>query len=172
MLAGSQTSVILWSQWREKRSRHSRRMRTRNFTYLVRCPLGWIYIYMHLWRPIIVMNKDPYFESWILGTAAGSINISLGHLRRFIIISLSPIFYFFTHCKVIQQWTLVDYIYIYYAFKKMIHTAFKFDAIHHFVMAWKRLYSWLITGPLCGDPIDDRSIPLTLGKWCGYFHCC
>ena len=34
------TSGFLWSWWRGKRSRHSRRMRILNFTYLVRGPWG------------------------------------------------------------------------------------------------------------------------------------
>ena len=37
-MAGSLTSGFLWSRWRGKRSRHSRRMRSRNLAYLVRGP--------------------------------------------------------------------------------------------------------------------------------------
>ena len=37
-MPGSQTCGFLWSRWRRKRSRHSRRMETRNFVYLVRGP--------------------------------------------------------------------------------------------------------------------------------------
>ena len=37
-MLGSLTSGFLWSQWQGKRSRHSRRMRNHNFTYLVRGP--------------------------------------------------------------------------------------------------------------------------------------
>ena len=37
-MPGSLTSGFLWSRWRGKRSRHSRRMRTRNFAYLARGP--------------------------------------------------------------------------------------------------------------------------------------
>ena len=37
-MSGSLTSNFLWSRWRGKCSRHSRRMRNRNFTYLVRGP--------------------------------------------------------------------------------------------------------------------------------------
>ena len=37
-MPGSLAGDFLWSRWRGKRSRHSRRMRTCNFTYLVRGP--------------------------------------------------------------------------------------------------------------------------------------
>ena len=37
-MPGSLTSGFLWSRWRRKRSRHSRRMRNPQFTYLVRGP--------------------------------------------------------------------------------------------------------------------------------------
>ena len=37
-MPGSLTSGFLWSQWRGKRSRHSRRMRNPQFSYLVRGP--------------------------------------------------------------------------------------------------------------------------------------
>ena len=39
-MPGSLTSALIWSRWRGKRSRHSRRMRSPNFTYLVRGPWG------------------------------------------------------------------------------------------------------------------------------------
>ena len=39
-MLGSLTSGVLWSRWRRKRSRHSRRMRKCNITYLVRGPWG------------------------------------------------------------------------------------------------------------------------------------
>ena len=39
-MSGSQTCGLLWSRWRGKRSRHSRRMRTTcTFTYMVRGPM-------------------------------------------------------------------------------------------------------------------------------------
>ena len=37
-MPGSLTSRFLWSRWRRKRSRHSRRMRNPHFAYLVRGP--------------------------------------------------------------------------------------------------------------------------------------
>ena len=38
-MPGSLASGFLWSRWRGKRSKHSGACATRNFAYLVRCPL-------------------------------------------------------------------------------------------------------------------------------------
>ena len=61
-------------RWRGKRSRHSRRMRTRNFTYLARGPWektsksalkdfcdGWG---IHHWRPVDCLHKGPKTKNW------------------------------------------------------------------------------------------------------------
>ena len=53
-ISGSLTGGFLWSQWRGKRSRHYRRMRTRNFTYLVRGLWEWN---VPTWVSIYVMHE-------------------------------------------------------------------------------------------------------------------
>ena len=50
------------SQWREKRSRHSRRMRTRNFTYLARGPCSSKQQAAWMDKP----NKDPFWTTTLL----------------------------------------------------------------------------------------------------------
>ena len=52
-------------RWRGKRSRHSRRMRTRNFTYLARGLLLWHWIDRYMTAPVDVKNspgKYPHFD--------------------------------------------------------------------------------------------------------------
>ena len=61
-MPGSLTSGFLWSRWREKRSRHSRRMRNRNFPYLARGP----------WRhqPTMCYLDYPNDRIWFIATMA------------------------------------------------------------------------------------------------------
>ena len=70
-MSGPLTSGFPWSQWRGKRSRHSRRMRKQNFAYLVRgswhqhC-CGWFWYYRWFERSFFTRSVRPSFSlSWI-----------------------------------------------------------------------------------------------------------
>ena len=57
---------IAYMRWQGKRSRHSRRMRTRNFTYLARGPfvklrctgIGWCWLFIVSWTPTYLQIKS------------------------------------------------------------------------------------------------------------------
>ena len=101
-MPGSLTSGFLWSRWREKRSRHSRRMRNRNFMYLVRGPLGldrWPMTSPKIGRDPIKLRRDAFLVNHILKNWSRSNynywrqNSSQSHYRYRQLVAIYPRWY-------------------------------------------------------------------------------
>ena len=68
-MPGSRTSGFLWSRWGGKRSRHSRRMRTPQFHYLVRGPWYSLIPIKRCWREavgsrLVSLLLAEHFKNW------------------------------------------------------------------------------------------------------------
>ena len=73
---------IAYPRWRGKRSRHSRRMRTRNFTYLARGPLDGL---LSQGRTPHINQYTPFFnQSRVFGSWFNSTPPSAAYMRRWI----------------------------------------------------------------------------------------
>ena len=75
-MPGSLTSVFLWSRWRGKRSRHSRRMRNRQFYVSGKRPMTTWVDQVQVYEDVMTWKCFPHYWSFVVGIHQWSMDLS------------------------------------------------------------------------------------------------